>query len=309
MTIRRPLVHLILIGLALIVLAACNRGSQVATRTPAGSVSTETATGMPAPSQTPIPPSQTPVPLAAIVNGEAITLDEYQAELARFKASQAITGTNLASDPEAGVLDELIDQRLLAQSAVKNGFTVDEAMLKDRIKSLEAELGGTEALDEWKTAHGYLDGSFQLALKKSIEAAWMRDQIIAAVAETADQVHVRQILLPTAAEANEVYAQLQSGDDFLDLAYTYDPATGGDLGWFPRGYLGEQAIDEAVFNLQPEQYSQVVETAVGYHIFYLVEKDANHPLQPDARRALQIKALQDWLSEQRAQSQIQVITP
>ena len=48
----------------------------------------------------------------------------------------------------------------------------------------------------------------------------MRDQIIAGVPETADQVHVRQILLPTAGEADEVYASLQSGTDFIELAST-----------------------------------------------------------------------------------------
>ena len=307
--IRRPLVILILIGLSLIVLSACNHGSPVSTGSLPTLSFTETATTPLEPSQTPIPPSPTPIPLAAIVNGETITLDEFQAELSRFQESVTITGTNLASDPNTTVLNELIDQTLLAQSAAQDGFNVDDAMLQSRIEALATQLGSAQALEDWKTAHGYSNIEFQQALRRSVAAAWMRDQVIAAVPETADQVHVMQILLPTKAEADTVYSELQSGADFIKLAATYDQATGGDLGWFPRDYLGEPAIDEAVFALQSEHFSQVVETAIGYHIFYLVERDPNHPLQPDARMAMQAKAIRDWLSERRAQSEIEIFLP
>jgi peptidyl-prolyl cis-trans isomerase C len=182
-------------------------------------------------------------------------------------------------------------------------------MLQSRIDSLKSQLGGAQALEEWITEHGYSSSDFQQALKRSVGAAWMRDQIIAAVPETTDEVHVKQILLPTAAEADEVYASLQSGTDFLDLAKEYDPITEGELGWFPRGYLEEPAIEEAVFALQPGQYSQVIETKIGYHLLYLVERDASHTLQPDARMALQASALQDWIRERRNQSEIQNLLP
>jgi peptidyl-prolyl cis-trans isomerase C len=95
----------------------------------------------------------------------------------------------------------------------------------------------------------------------------------------------------------------------LELASSFDPVTNGDLGWFPRGYLSEPAIEEAAFGLQPGQYSVVIPTEIGFHILYLVERDAEHPLQPDARRAIQVKALQDWISERRDQSEIQILLP
>lgn len=309
MNIRRSLVILIFIGLSLISLSACNQGNPTATVTSAAGMTTETAVISPEPSQTPVPPTPTPIPLAAVVNGEIITLAEFQTELTRFQASSVITGTNLASDPNTIVLNELIDQTLLAQAAAQNGFIVDDTMLQSRIDTLVTQLGGTQALEDWKTAHGYSSDDFQLALKRSIGAAWMRDQIIAAVPETGEEVHVMQILLPTAAQADEVYNALQSGTDFLELAATYDPMTKGDLGWFPRDYLDEPAIDEAAFALQPKQYSPVVQTEIGFHILYLVERDPNHTLQPDARQALQVIAMQDWLSERRNQSEIQILLP
>jgi peptidyl-prolyl cis-trans isomerase C len=305
----RWLCFFLIIGLSIIFLTACNQESPITTSTPSVAVTTETTLVSPEPTQTPKPPtpSPTPIQLAAIINGEEITLDEFMSELSRFQAATAITGTNLASDPNTIVLNELIDQTLLAQSAVENGFMMDETVLQSRIEVLETQLGGSQALEDWKTAHGYSSGDFERVLMRSIEAAWMRDQIIGTVPETAEEVHVRQILSPSIEQAEEVYASLQSGKDFLELAMRYDPATGGDLGWFPRGYLDEPAIDEVVFALQPGQYSQVVETEIGYHILYLVDRNESHVLQPDARQFLQTKALMDWISERRNQSEIEIL--
>ena len=42
---------------------------------------------------TPLPPSPTPIPLAATVNGEEITLQEYEAELNRFLSAQSEENT------------------------------------------------------------------------------------------------------------------------------------------------------------------------------------------------------------------------
>ena len=137
----------------------------------------------------------------------------------------------------------------------------------------------------------------------------MRDQIVAAVPATAEEVHVLQILVPTSAEAEEIYARLQSGEDFLDIVTSYDPQTRGDLGWFSRGYLGDLQIEEAAFTLQPGQYSKVIQNEIGYHILYMLERDPAHSLQPDARMALQVKAVQDWINTRRDQSEIQILVP
>jgi peptidyl-prolyl cis-trans isomerase C len=290
-------------------LSACKQSSPVPTGATTPLESTATAFNTPVPSSTPLPPTATPVPLAAVVNGEGIRLDEFQAELSRFQASSIITGTNLATDTNTLVLNELIDQTLLAQAAAENGYIVDDALLQSRITALEGQLGGVQALTDWQAQHGYTADLFKIALARSVGAAWMRDHIITSVPETADEVHVLQILLPTQAQADEVYSSLQSGKDFQNLAATYDPVTNGDLGWFPRGYLDQPAIEQAAFSLQAGQYSQVIKTAIGYHILYLLERDPEHPLQPDPLRVLQVKAVQDWLNERRKQSDIKVLLP
>jgi peptidyl-prolyl cis-trans isomerase C len=293
------------VALALL-LGACSRGNPIQSPVPSVPTGTTSATASLTASPSPVQPSPTLPALAARVNGAMITLSEYQAELARYKAA---TGKDPTPEEQKRVLDDLIDQTLFAQAAAEKGFVVDDATLKEHMTKLSTSLGGDQALAAWITAHGYTDESFQTALTRSTAAAWMRDQIIAAVPQSTEQVHARQILVFSADEANNAYAQLQSGKDFAKLAATYNPVTEGDLGWFPRGYLLDSKLEEAAFNLQPGQYSSVIQTSTGYHILQVIERDPNRPLEPDAWQALQGQALQNWLEARRSQSEIQVLLP
>lgn len=296
---RKHCVFLILV--AAVVLAGCSR------ETPAPSASPPPTTSIMA-SSTPTQsqPSPTPAPLAATVNGEAILLSDYQAELSRY---QADVGTELATEDQQRVLNELIDQLLLAQAAAEAGFVVDETILQERYAGLVSQLGSDQALRDWMDANAYTEESFRRALARSVAAAWMRDQIAAEVPTALEQVHIRQILLYNSEEADRVIAQLQSGEDFADLAALNDPAAGGDLGWVPRGYLLDAKLDEAAFSLQPGEFSAVIQTSAGYHILQVLEREPLLPLEFDARLVLQRRAVQDWLVARRSQSQIQVFTP
>ena len=206
------------------------------------------------------------------------------------------------------VLDDMITQVLLAQAARAEGFEITEADLKSRIDALASDVGGADALAAWQSAHGYTVESFQSALKLAAEAAWMRDKIITAVPGTMEQVHAQQILLYNEDAAQTVAGQLAAGSNFADLAALYDPNTAGELGWFPRGYLLEPTLEEVAFSLEPGQYSDVVETEVGFHILMVLERDLQHPLSPDAYLVMQENALQDWLEQERATSEI-VLAP
>jgi peptidyl-prolyl cis-trans isomerase C len=275
-----------------------------------GSLAGPTATPTPSiPTQTPLPPTPTPPPLAAIVNDEWITEAEFVAEVDRYLAAQESLENEVSSDDAAQVvLDDVIAQVLLSQAARADGFEITEADLKSRIDALAAEVGGADALETWQSEHGYTDESFRSALKRAAESAWMRDKIIAEVPGTAEQVHAQQILLYNEEDAQKVAGQLDAGADFEDLAVLYEPNTGGELGWFPRGYLLEPELEEAAFNLEPGQYSAVITTEVGYHILFVVERDPQHLLSPDAYLVMQENSLDDWLTQKRAESEI-VLAP
>ena len=300
----RSVIYVTWLLAAALVLSACKS----ATQTPPNSILTATKlppTG-PSSSATPFQPSPTPQPLAAQVNGAGITQQEYQAELARYQAS---TGTQLATTDKQRVLNDLIDQTLLAQGAAEKGFTVSASDLDQRITDLTQRLGGKEALTTWMAANGYVTDTFRTDLARSVAAAWMRDQITVSVPQVADQVHARQILVFDPTQAQKVLDQLNGGANFDQLAAQYDPVKEGDLGWFPRGYLPDVALDEAAFSLQPNQHSSIIQTQAGYCILEVVERQSNRPLEPDARLVLQEQALQKWLQDRREQSQIQVLLP
>ena len=260
------------------------------------------------PSATPEPPTPTPPPSAAVVNGEYITIAEFEAELARFKAAQTALGLTFTDeDANKTVLEDMVAQVLLSQAARAENFEVTDADLQSRIDALVTQLGSADALSQWQSAHGYDDASFRLALKRSIESAWMRDKIVAAVPTSAEQIHLRQILTYNEADAQSALAELNAGTDFDELAVRYDPVTGGELGWVPQGYLLDPKADEAIFALQAGQVSGIISTDAGFHIFKAVER-GDHTLSPDALLALQEITLQNWVADQRAKSDI-VIAP
>ena len=259
------------------------------------------------PTSTPLPPTATQPPSVATVNGEYITIAEFQSELERYKAAQTALGLSF-TDEDAGkaVLEDLIAQVLLSQAARAANFTLTEADLQSRVDALAAQLGSADALSQWQSAHGYDDASFRFALKRSIEAAWMRDKIIADVPTVVEQIHVRQILTYNEVDARAALDEIKAGADFDEKAAFFDPVTFGELGWVPRGYLLDPAADEALFALQPGMYTDVIATDAGFHIFKAVER-GEHPLTPDALLTVQELAVHTWLAEQRAKSEITLI--
>lgn len=261
-----------------------------------------------APTLPPEPPTATPPPSAAVVNGEYITIAEFQAELARFQSAQTELG-NTISDEDVNriVLEDLIAQVLLSQAAREANFNITESELQSRMDALAADIGGTEMLAAWISANGYDEASFRLALKRSIEAAWMRDKIIADVPANMEQIHLRQILTYNEANAQAALARLNNGEDFDEVAAVYDPVTRGELGWVPKGYLLDPTADETVFSLQAGETSGIIATEAGFHIFKAVER-GEHSLSPDALLIMQELALKQWLAEQRAKSDV-VLAP
>jgi parvulin-like peptidyl-prolyl isomerase len=231
-----------------------------------------------------------------------ISLAEYNAELTRY---QQALGRDLTDEDRHIVLDDLVSQALLAGVAYDEGFTLSDKDLQARIDQLAEKMGGVQALVEWMGANSYTDDQFRQAMARTAAAAWMRDQIIADAPTTAEQVHARQLLFRTEEEASQAYALLQAGSDFEQLARDADPLTGGELGWLARGVLFHPELEEAVFKLQPGEYTPILQTSSGYHIIQVIERDPQRPLDSQARQLFQEKALQDWLEGQRQAVEIE----
>lgn len=74
-------------------------------------------------------------------------------------------------------------------------------------------------------------------------------------------------------EMESLRQRARKGEDFKKLAREYskdsDAAEGGDLGFLGRGHFGE-ALDNALFKLNPGQVSDVLEAPGGIHVFKVV---------------------------------------
>jgi len=294
--LHRNQIHII--GLVILVLAAaCTFNSPAATKTPVTTNSPET-------------PTPTEPPIALRVNGEGVWLAEYQASLQQFQQAQTSLSTNY-TDAEARqmVIDDLVNQVLLEQGAITAGYQLDPVVVQHRMDAIALQMGGQDAFQTWLKNNFYTPAGFARSLALSMAAEWQKQQIMSQVSTTAEQVHARQILVYSGDNANSIYSRLQAGTGFDTLAFQYDRLTGGDLGWFPRGYLTQKAVEDAAFSLQPGEYSGVIQTELGYQIIEVSERDPAYPLSPDALQTLQKAAVADWLDQQKAKSKVEVLVP
>jgi parvulin-like peptidyl-prolyl isomerase len=246
----------------------------------------------------------------ATVNGEVINSQVFSIHLAQYQAAQAETGALLASENvETIVLEDLISRLLLAQGARAGGFAIDDTTIEERMSALVQQTGGQAALEQWMELQGYTPELFRQELSLEIEAGWMRNEIANGVPLTAEQVNARQILFSDSFSAERVLSQLQGGSPFDNAVQANDPQRLGTLGWFPRGYLLQPQVEEVAFAMQPGEFSGVIETDLGFHIVEVIEHSPDRELSPQARLALQIKALTDWLAAQRTQSAVEIFLP
>lgn len=304
MVVRRILSLVGYLFVLILTISACGEITPeiTATELPSSTIS-------PTSTMTPPPPSPTPIPLAATVNGEEITLQEFEAELSRYLSAQGEDNNLEEAEMVEIVLDDMVNQILLAQGAENLGFELEPEVLNVRRDVLVETRGGEMEFENWLLENGYTQQSFDKVLVSAIKGAWMRDRILEDVPISAEQVHARQILLYNSDQADQVLSELNSGREFATLLAAYSPVTQGELGWFPKGYLPHPAIEEAAFDLQPGEYSQVIETSVGFHIIQVMERESDRPLSPEARLVWQERALKDWVAMQREESNVVILIP
>lgn len=256
------------------------------------------------PTQTPDLPSPTPIAAAAVVNGERLPLSWFENELAQYLKAQEAAGQPVEDVAAARtiVLDDLVDQFLFAQAAQDTGISVEDEEVQDRVDNLRAELD----LDSWMQEWGYTNESLVQSLKWQMLAIKQRDEIIKLVPERAVQVELQQIFAYTETGARNAVGSLNAGTPFEEVAFVYDPAAGGYLGWVPEGYLLIPALEETAFSLPVGEYSGIIESEIGYHIVKVLARE-ERPLSQDALLTLQRQALHNWLADKRESSTIEVL--
>ncbi len=276
-------------------------------------------TVIPQATATPTPqPTPTPNPLAARVNGQPITLAEYEAELARYLAAlpdapdpQSERGQQLALQLKDAALEALIEYALIEQEAARSGIQVSDQQVDDELAIAKARAGGEAQFRAWLAAIRQTEADIRALLRRELLVNAVRDHVLATMPRTAEYVHAYHIVVATEREARRVLTQLQNGAKFTALAQSLSldestRADGGDLGWFARntGAVLWPEVEDAAFGLQPGETSAIVKSPIGYHIIRVTERETRGLTEADTIH-LQTVALAEWLAGLKARAQIE----
>lgn len=165
---------------------------------------------------------------------------------------------------------------------------------------LMAAAGEKENLDEADTFNARVKYHTRRALRDAYFDSNIHDAVTEAEAKTIynekiakmkpeQEVHARHILVASEAEAKEIKARLEKGEDFAALAKEKSKDTnaeGGDLGFFTRGQM-LKPFEEAAFALDVGKISDPVQTQFGWHIIKVEEKrDQKLPAFDEVKEAI-----------------------
>lgn len=261
---------------------------------------------------TPVPVTALPVnaqdvAIVATVNGQDITLDEFQRTLEQ-REIQAVDVPDAGAFQDA-VLASMIEQMLIAQGAVRLGITVTEADLDAEVAANRALAGSDEAWTDWLAANAYDEDSFRASLRDALIAARVRDAVTAAQQGAVPVVHARHIVVATEGQANALLQRLNAGEDFATLAQaeSIDQSSarqGGDLGVFAEGELLAPEVARTAFALEPGMVAGPIRSSMGYHLIQTLEK-STRTVEGQELAVLVQAQFERWLAGQFATAAIE----
>ncbi|MCK5646997.1 MAG: peptidylprolyl isomerase [Anaerolineales bacterium] len=148
-------------------------------------------------------------------------------------------------------------------------------------------------------------GQFQAQLYRRKLFEFFEDEV------PRDQEHVnaRHILVDDEETALEVLQRLADEESFEDLAIEYskdetNKERGGDLGWFPRGFM-VQTFEDAVFNAEIGLIPDPVETSFGWHVLEVVGRE-NRELDEYSHQLAVQTEYNNWLIDIHLLSAIEI---
>lgn len=272
------------------------------------------------------------VVVVATVNGDPITLAEFQERFVR-----AGLKPDRGAETDHGIKDEflngLIERKMMLQEAQRRRIKISVPEINARIEKLREENGKDvkEALaglgidfEKWKSDI-WEDMMIERLLARdvnrrvSVSPLEIRRYYEANPQEfeKPEQVRVRQIVVPTEGEAQKALEQLQTGNDFASLARQKSTAPeaekGGDLGYFATGDM--PAEFNVVFGLPKGGISGIVKSPYGYHIFKVEDRrkagkvsleDSRKEIAEKLRRIKEDARFKQWFKELRSRTKFEV---
>jgi peptidyl-prolyl cis-trans isomerase C len=282
MAAERPFRPALLAGLALAAalgLAACGRGAVVEKAPQRGDQA------------------------VARVDGKTV----WASDVKREAVAQGLIGEgeplDASSDLFRRVLDEVVDQKLLASEALKRKLDKDPAAQRRLAAARERILGDmlVESVVSDAVNDNAVRGLYQEQLK---------------LAKRSEEIRARQIVVATPADADAVRKLLASGASFEALAMerSTDAATrfnGGDLGYFTVDVMPE-AYAAALKGARPGQIVGPFPAAGGLAIVKVEDRRLEQPItleaaRPQIVRFLTYDQIRDLLEKLRSRAKVQLL--
>lgn len=177
--------------------------------------------------------------------------------------SPQVASQFMGPEGEQRLLAEIINQKLLLCEAVEAKFEENADFIEEFSKVKENFLS-------------------QYSVKKIIGSVTVSDEEAKKFYEenptlfvTPPQVRASHILVAEEDIANELYAKIQAGESFEELAIDNSTCpsgvNGGDLSFFGKGQMVPE-FENAAYELEVGQVSAPVKTQFGYHIIKLTDK-------------------------------------
>ena len=224
--------------------------------------------------------------VVATVNGSEITLGQMIITRAQLPPQYQQLPDDVLFE---GVLDQIIQQQLLADTVTTDPARVTLALQNERRTLLAGE-----------------------AVNEVMQGAASEEAIAQRYAEEFEQGepvtewNAAHILVETEEEAIAARTRIEQGADFATVAaqLSQDPGSGsngGALGWFGPGMM-VPPFEAAVAELEPGELSQPVQTDFGWHILILNESRLQTPpaleeISGEIANQLQQEALEARLAE------------
>ncbi|MFW5996293.1 MAG: peptidylprolyl isomerase, partial [Halanaerobiaceae bacterium] len=239
------------------------------------------------------------------------------------------SGNELIDEYRKLKVEEMVTREVLLQEAKDRGIDVSEEekeeILQEQIENIKQQQGMSEdelmeALNQQgiETMEDFKDMLFENN-REALVLNKLQEEVVGKISvsdkdvesyyeenksdyEHDEQVQASHILVETEDEAEEVLAQLDSGESFEDLVeeYSTDSGTvdsGGDLGFFGKNQMVPE-FEEVAFSLDVGEVSEPVESQYGFHIIKVTDKkEAGVTPFEEASTEIEEKILNDRQNE------------
>jgi peptidyl-prolyl cis-trans isomerase C len=207
--------------------------------------------------------------IIAKINNIPITLDDLAQEIEAFNSMVPENRPEAKINTREKKIDylknEMVRRVLLYQQALDKGLDKKEEVLR--------------ALDKTKQDLLVVELVREEAAKVEVSSAEIEDYYnkYKEQLKEPEERQIREIVVPTEAEAKDILIELLKGADFAELARQRSKAVsannGGDLGFIAKGKKSPQ-FDAVAFSesLEASQYSNIFKGPDGYYILKLEVK-------------------------------------